>query len=306
MNEITHVTSVENKYSRAKLNNVLDSLNCLVSCTTNDVTEQDYGVLDYCGPIVIGQTITGNKRPRKSGTPVIVSNVYLGKIDANGSLVIENATAVSTSYDIGGGGYSYRLGLRDSNGGTSYCCRDNARWCPPVVTCESCKDEYGNKYILEKTTCVFKECIHQHCFFNNVRAGCSRYECGACYLAQFGLPYCGECWVTSNSHATWDCCEEVCYFYKTDAYFYYSNTQCCHATTESNFGPFISGFANGSIVFAMNPNDIRTIGNFDMTQSRLCCFSGIEVYAEAEYTCCLVICRTIRNISNICIHTRYF
>ena len=305
MNEITHVTSVENKYSRAKMNNVLDSLNCLVSCTTNDVTEQDYGVLDYCGPVILGQTIYGNKRPRKSGTPVIVSNVFLGSIDANGSLTIENATSSATGYSINES-YQYSLGMCYKNSGTSYCCRDNSRWCPATVCCYNCVDEYGNKYILEETTCIYKECIHQHCFYNNIMPGRNLYENGSCYLAQYGLPYQGECW-TQPYHACWDFCDgAICYRYQTNADFYYTETSCCHAATESNYGPFLNGFVNGSLSFAMDPSDIKNIGNFDRTQSRMMSCTGLEIYAEAEYTCCLVICRHIRTISNVCIHTRYF
>ena len=89
--ETTYVCSVENRYSRAKLNNVIHSLDDFVSCTTNDKTEQEYGTIDYCGPIAIGQVIHGNKRPRRKNVPVVTtSNVFLGYLNENGDIAVEN------------------------------------------------------------------------------------------------------------------------------------------------------------------------------------------------------------------------
>ena len=51
--ETTYVSSIENRYSRAKLNNDIHSLDDFVSFTTNDKTEQEYGTIDYCGPLLL-------------------------------------------------------------------------------------------------------------------------------------------------------------------------------------------------------------------------------------------------------------
>ena len=83
-----YVSSIDNKLKQSKLNNVILSLDCLVSCSTNDKTEQNYGVIEYSGPISPGQVIKGSKKPMKSGTPVIADNIFLGVINNDGDLTV--------------------------------------------------------------------------------------------------------------------------------------------------------------------------------------------------------------------------
>jgi len=88
---LTYVSSEENRYKQEKLNNVLKSLDDFVSCTTNDKTCQDFGIIDYCGALTLGQKIQGSKRPKSSGFPVFTSdNIYVGELDANGTLTVSN------------------------------------------------------------------------------------------------------------------------------------------------------------------------------------------------------------------------
>lgn len=92
------VSSVCDSTKCARLNNVIQSLACFVSCTTPDKTVQDYGIIEYSGPINVGTVITGTRVPRKTGTPIIVSDTYLGTIDESGRLIVKNDTSVRTSW----------------------------------------------------------------------------------------------------------------------------------------------------------------------------------------------------------------
>jgi len=90
-NSVSYVSSEKNKVSQAKLNNVITSLKDFVSCTTNDKTEQDYGVIEYNGAICLGQKIQGTKKPRTQNVPIISNNnVFLGYLDASGTLTVSN------------------------------------------------------------------------------------------------------------------------------------------------------------------------------------------------------------------------
>lgn len=76
---------------RAKLNNVISSLDRVISETTNDKTIQDYGTINYCGTLKIGQTIKGSRIPSVSCIPIFsTSNVFVGYLQPNGDLLVEN------------------------------------------------------------------------------------------------------------------------------------------------------------------------------------------------------------------------
>lgn len=171
MNQVTYVSSVKNQYKKAKLNNVIQSLNCFVSCTTPDVTQQDYGVICYCGKIAKGQYIRGNKPPKKAGTPVIVSNVWLGTIDNNGNLLVENTFSSEASFvtttqwlgDMCGCPISITMDPNAPNDCYSYYCCDACTVCGPYVTCTQEEDDQG-KYISEvSTTCTWTP-YHEYCY----------------------------------------------------------------------------------------------------------------------------------------------
>lgn len=95
-NNVTYVSSVDNTWKKTKLNNVIESLNCFVSNTTNDKTVQDYGILSYTGKLYKGLHIQGDKKPKTAGTPVIYNGIILGKIDGNGELIVQNVTNTSS------------------------------------------------------------------------------------------------------------------------------------------------------------------------------------------------------------------
>ncbi|MBQ2173741.1 MAG: hypothetical protein II453_01325 [Alphaproteobacteria bacterium] len=95
-----YVSSIDNKLKQSKLNNVILSLDCLVSCSTNDKTEQNYGVIEYSGPISPGQVIKGSKKPMKSGTPVIADNIFLGVINNDGDLTVSNNCQTKSSWSV--------------------------------------------------------------------------------------------------------------------------------------------------------------------------------------------------------------
>ncbi len=94
------VSSEKNKYQQVKLNNVIQSLSDFVNCTTNDCTKQEYGEINYFGPISIGQIICGNKKPRKQNVPVITTNnIFLGYLDPNGTITVKNNKQIVCSKD---------------------------------------------------------------------------------------------------------------------------------------------------------------------------------------------------------------
>ena len=57
----TYVSSVDETKKRDSVNNVIKSLSCFITETTNDKTCQDYGYICYMGPIQVGQVIHGTK-----------------------------------------------------------------------------------------------------------------------------------------------------------------------------------------------------------------------------------------------------
>ena len=98
MNEINHVSSIEDRIKKQKLNNVLDSLNDLIDCSYNSKTCQDYGQLCYEGSLTLGQTIEGTKQPQRQNVPIVTtSNVYIGDISSNGSMIVKNNFCLSAN-----------------------------------------------------------------------------------------------------------------------------------------------------------------------------------------------------------------
>lgn len=196
--QVTYISSIENSFKKAKLNNVIGSLNCFVTCSTPDVTEQDYGYICYCGCIYEGQYIQGNKKPQRAGTPVIVNNTWLGTIDNNGYLKIENTCSSEASFvtSTGWKDISITFDPNAADGGVSrYYCDT------PVVTrnvtCTECCDDRG-KYISEVTTTVC--CTHYHdcCYFCDVFPAISDLENCDCwdkfkYVAGCDCTYPGTC-----------------------------------------------------------------------------------------------------------------
>lgn len=182
--QVIRVSSIEDRVKRSRLNNVIDSLNNYVSCTTNDTTSQDYGMISYCGDLKVGQIIHGNKRPRKSGTPIIVSNTYLGLLATDGSLTVENNCCSVIGYctDPPPSFCNINVGYANFSNASSSCT------CPePTVrcccrTCENCKDECGNCYTLDKTLCEYTTCLIQVCAFSNAYPGNNNYEDPATWL----------------------------------------------------------------------------------------------------------------------------
>lgn len=198
------VSSIHDKKPRGQLNRVIESLDCFVSCTTNDVTEQNYGVISYAGPIYKGQIIKGNKKAHKSGTPVVVSNTYIGMIKSSGDLEVENTcTSLSCSctctwYDLTQGCMSY------SNSGSSYKNVTPMHLVSSCTECFSCVDDNGKAYIKEITTCDYKCTVNENCHYTNVFPGNSLAEdpvayinnkypgclCGSCAVISDGCAYC--------------------------------------------------------------------------------------------------------------------
>lgn len=179
--QVTYVSSIPNRFKKAKLNNVIQSLNCFVSCSCPDVTEQDYGYICYCGCVYDGQYIKGNKKPQKSGTPVIVNNTWLGTIDNNGYLKVENTCSSEASFvtSTGWKDISITFDPNAADGGRSVYGHD-APVVTRSVTCTECCDERG-KYISEVTTTLC--CIHYHecCYFCDVFPGIDDLENRACW-----------------------------------------------------------------------------------------------------------------------------
>ena len=96
MSEQVYLSSETDRTKRAKLNNVIQSLDLFVSCTTNDATKQQYGIIDYCGVLTEGQTIAGTKLPMRSGVPIsTVNGVWIGNINEAGNLVVKNTNEVA-------------------------------------------------------------------------------------------------------------------------------------------------------------------------------------------------------------------
>ena len=171
MDNTIRISAIDSRSKRSKLNNVIQSLDCYVSCTKPETTCQDYGILSYSGPIYKGQVICGNKPSVKAGTPVIVSNAYLGNIDRDGNLTIKNTMTTSNAWNEVCG-YCDGTLLTGSIG----CCNifyTDVEHCDhygtecfscTVSPTETCYDDDGNVYYMTKTTCTWTK-SHENCAF---------------------------------------------------------------------------------------------------------------------------------------------
>lgn len=167
MNQVTYVSSEQDRVKKSQLNNVIQSLNCFVSCTTPDKTEQEYGVLSYTGTIKKGQVLCGNRKPKKAGTPVIAGGAWLGNIDRNGRLTITN-TCSSTSTISVTEGYcciTYNA-IQDctSPGSSRYWC-DATYLEGSCITCTPGEDEQGT-YVCVVSCCTWVTPVHEKCVFS--------------------------------------------------------------------------------------------------------------------------------------------
>lgn len=96
MSSQVYLSTETDRVKRAKLNNVIQSLDCFVSCTTNDKTCQQYGIINYCGTLTKGQSISGTKRPMTTNVPISTTNgTWVGNVDESGNLIIKNTNEVA-------------------------------------------------------------------------------------------------------------------------------------------------------------------------------------------------------------------
>ena len=198
--QVTYVSSVEDRYKRSKLNNVIQSLHCFVSNTTPDIVEQDFGLIDYCGPICKGQLIKGNQPAKKAGTPITAMGVYLGDINKDGVLQVTNTQSLTWSQSVNTtitttcGYCDIHLLFDPSGSGSScYCVTDHGHTVDYACTrsCCICPGYEGASSICyvcirEVWTCRYTKSVLDCCVFCDVYRGDPSVECGG--------------WVTDGSH----------------------------------------------------------------------------------------------------------
>lgn len=167
MNQVTYVSSEQNRVKKSQLNNVIQSLNCFVSCTTPDKTEQEYGILEYTGTIKKGQVLYGNKKPKKAGTPVIAGGAWLGNIDKNGRLIITNTCSSTSTISVTEGYCCIQYNaIQDCSSPGSSC-----YWCGATylegccITCTPGEDEQG-PYVCVNSCCTWVTPVHEKCVFS--------------------------------------------------------------------------------------------------------------------------------------------
>lgn len=203
--QVTYVSSVEDRYKRSKLNNVIQSLHCFISNTTPDVAEQDFGIIDYCGPICKGQLIKGNQPAKRAGAPITAMGVYLGDIDKDGVLRVTNTQSLSWSQNVCQlpinicSYWDYKWSFcTDASGSSCYCEHDNGLIdchydrecscciCPgcgyicPGCCCPECCVPYSICYVCIKEvwTCTYTKDVLDCCVFCDVFRGNPSIECG--------------------------------------------------------------------------------------------------------------------------------
>lgn len=185
---VTYVSSIDNREKRSKLNNVIESLNKFVTCTTPDVTCQNYGTLSYCGPICVGQFIQGDKKAMKAGTPVTAMGVYLGKVNNDGLLKIENIENVTFSECTCPATITVTRNFTfdpSAAGGQSSYFSDSGWVCCMTHTTDSCTDSCGVCHVVDVWTCTYTREITDFCAYDNAYPGNSKLESG-CNLAEPG------------------------------------------------------------------------------------------------------------------------
>ena len=246
--QVTYVSSVENRYKRSKLNNVIQSLHCFVSNTTPDVAEQAFGLIDYCGPICKGQLIKGNQPAKKAGTPITAMGVYLGDINKDGVLQVTNTQSLTWSQSVNTtitttcGYCDIHLLFDPSGSGPScYCVTDNGQ--TTDYTCERscciCPGYEGASSICyvcikEVWTCHYTKSILDCCVFCEVYRGNPSIEGGGWVTTgespvslgrnQYLAPgMCVSCWPYDGmEHALYDST-----FYNIDG----TVNECCIAAS---------------------------------------------------------------------------
>lgn len=218
MSQLIRISSIAEKDKQTKLNNVLESLDSFIDNSTNDYTQQEYGVLSYTGTITKGQTIYGNKPAKKSNTPVIYKNTYLGKIADNGSLKIVNDTCslftYTANYIVG----SCNLATSVFNCDLGAC---NAYKTSETTTCSTSQETInGVKYDKLETCWTNYCCYKQVCVINNPFPGAASWETSQWFTNRGISPYC-YCIlfpVCDNNHIGYVYCNGK-YYYEYDLCF---------------------------------------------------------------------------------------
>lgn len=177
---VTYVSSISDRLAKSKMNNVIESLKNFVTCTTNEYTHQDYGVIDYCGPICVGQIIPGNKRSCKAGTPVTAMGIYIGDIDQDGNLKVVNTSSTSYS-EVISPAYIYpdqSTGVvlcANAAGYTSCFCRGPETF-TETVRYNCWMDGDGVFHIDEEWTCIWQKETLDRCVYDNAWPGLPDFE----------------------------------------------------------------------------------------------------------------------------------
>lgn len=188
--QVTYVSSVEDRCKRSKLNNVIQSLHCYISNSTPDVACQDFGLIDYCGPICKGQLIKGNQPAKRAGTPVTAMGVYLGDINKDGILQVTNTQSLNWSQSAPPpqidvcSYWNYSLCFcTNATGSSCYCEHDNG-----LVDCN---------YTCERSCCICPGCGY-------ICPGCCCPECCRPYTVCYVCIK--EVWVCTYTKDVLDCC----------------------------------------------------------------------------------------------------
>lgn len=262
MNQVSYVSSVCNKYSQAKLNRTIQSLNCFIDCSTPDETEQDYGLISYCGEINVGTVIKGNKAPRKSGIPIMYSTVCLGTLDKDGKLKITNncqaITSCTTSICYCDITLTYNPSAASSD--TSYYCEGEVTETKPVVSCITDCCEYS---LIEVSSYTCTNQVCEQCVFCCAFPGSSVMEGNnASLLSALGITNYGTiCSYGLTCAANGYCwcdgclCYSSCYIYCIE-----TSNMAAEVTVNCLFGPYLAGYENGHIKI-INSSNLPPINN---------------------------------------------
>lgn len=226
---VTYVSSENNREKRSQINNVIQSLHCYINNSTPDKTEQEYGILSYTGKIKKGQVIQGNKRSsKKSGTPVIANGAYLGDIDQNGRLVIDNIVGGTSSITTRESYIDIQYCLVQDNtiASCTSCYWKDAMYLDGVtVTCCECEDQDGT-YMEITTCCTWKQPIHERCVFSNAYRGSTALESADSHYME----------TNSTTIQSW---KNLCAVWCSDNYF------CCNYVGWRAGDPYDSYYGTG-------------------------------------------------------------
>lgn len=311
------VSSIQDKKPRGQLNRVIESLDCFVSCTTNDETEQNYGVISYAGPIYKGQIIKGNKKAHKSGTPVVVSNTYIGMIKSSGDLEVEN-TCYAQSCSCTCNWWSLAQGcINYTNSGSSYKTVTPMHLVSTCTQCFTCVDDQGRNYIKEVTTCDWKCTVNENCHYTNVFPGNKMAEDAYCYIYnKYASSLCCDCARITNTcvHCLGyvdDPGGGIVYCYNVKITYEWLDIwgfmHCDWETYDKKSGIITTGIdaqvEGWNFCEPPPPNDPwfdkqKTIFAGDTT--------GMNFCSVLDRCCRVVITRDLRPIDNIEIYSRYY